>query len=119
MDMNPERWNVLFQKYRLNDSSSSGISGSDDPSQTLLNLSSPDFIFLVKDLLDLRDDKNTSLEEAGAVARRLIAMFCWKREEGARVHKVRAEEFIQVSNQYKECCRFPCMLISEMHSSLK
>jgi hypothetical protein len=89
MEMNPESWNLLFQKYNLYDASDS----------TTLNLSSPDFVFLVKDLLDLRDEMNASLEEAGAVAKRLLALPYWEeKKEGAKVQKViRAEAFIQVS----------------------
>ena len=90
--MNSANWSVLFQRYNLYDTNSS----SDSSNHALLNLSSPDFIFLVKDLLDLRDESKTCLEEAGAVARRLLALPCWGAGEGKRVQKIQVEVFIQV-----------------------
>jgi hypothetical protein len=97
-DMKSSSWSCLFEKYSLFDPSDA----------ELLDLSSPDFIFLVKDLIELRDDMSCSLEEAGAVARRLRSLECWGgggRGGGGRVQKIRAEKFIEVSEGGRECVR--------------
>ena len=91
--MNKVKWELLFDKYNL----------LDDNDSDMLDLSTPDFIFLVKDLVDLRDDvtgdSSTSLEEAGAIAKRLISLPYWdKYKKGAKkIQKVAAEHFIEVS----------------------
>ncbi len=69
-----------------------------------------DFIFLIKDLVNLRDESNVSLEEAGAVAKRILSHSHWSKEGGAgggsrRVQKIRPEEFIKVS-------KYECQVLS-------